>query len=422
MIDEDPVRPQVGIPGVTPLQLRIPVPSARPGHHSTFAEQRIGPAGALRRPPIDVPARDILPLGNSMIRVLDDDGNAVGEWAGTLDADQLRQGLRDMLTTRAFDARMLRAHRQGKTSFYVQSLGEEAIACAHRVALSQGDMCFPTYRQQGLLIAGGYQLVDMVCQVLSNSRDPMKGRQLPVMYSSKDHGFFTISGNLGTQFVQGVGWAMASALAGDTKIASAWIGDGATAESDFHAAMVFASTYHAPVILNIVNNQWAISTFQGFARGDSVTFASRGHGFGIASLRADGNDYLAVHAVSQWAAERARSNCGPTLIEWVTYRAGAHSTSDDPSVYRPADEAKRWPLGDPIERLKDHLIRIGAWTDDEHAALVADVDETVRLAAEEAESYGTLHSGAPPSPATMFEDVYATVPPHLLRQRQRAGF
>ena len=422
MIDEDPVRPQVGVPGVTPLKLRIPAPSGRPGHTSTFADQRIGPAGALRRPPIDVPARDILPLGNSMIRVLDDDGNAVGEWAGTLDVDQLRRGLRDMLTTRSFDARMLRAHRQGKTSFYMQSLGEEAIACAHRVALSDGDMCFPTYRQQGLLIASGYPLVDMVNQVLSNSHDPMKGRQLPVMYSSKAHGFFTISGNLGTQFIQGVGWAMASALSGDTRIASSWIGDGATAESDFHAAMVFASTYHAPVILNIVNNQWAISTFQGFARGDSVTFASRGHGFGIASLRADGNDYLAVHAVSQWAAARARSNCGPTLIEWVTYRAGAHSTSDDPSVYRPADEAKRWPLGDPVERLKVHLIRIGAWSEAQHEALVAEVDETVRAAAEEAETFGTLHSGTPPSAATMFEDVYATVPPNLLRQRQQAGF
>ena len=134
MIDEDPVRRKVGVPGVTPLQLRIPVPSARPGHHSTFAEQRIGPAGALRKPPIDVPARDILPLGNSMIRVLDDEGDAVGDWAGTLDVGQLQQGLRDMLTTRSFDARMLRAHRQGKTSFYMQSLGEEAIACGQRVA------------------------------------------------------------------------------------------------------------------------------------------------------------------------------------------------------------------------------------------------------------------------------------------------
>ena len=160
-------------------------------------------------------------------------------------------------------------------------------------------MNFPTYRQAGLLIAAGYPLVEMMCQIYSNEHDPLKGRQLPVLYSSKEHGFFSISGNLATQYIQAVGWAMASAIKNDTKIAIAWIGDGSTAESDFHAALVFASTYKAPVVLNIVNNQWAISTFQGIARGGSGTFAARGLGFGIPALRVDGNDYLAVHAVAQ---------------------------------------------------------------------------------------------------------------------------
>ena len=187
----------------------------------------------------------------------------------------------------------------------------------------------------------------------------MKGRQLPVMYSYKRAGFFSISGNLATQFIQAVGWAMASAIKGDTKIASAWIGDGATAEADFHTALTFAHVYRAPVILNVVNNQWAISTFQAIAGGEATTFAARGVGCGIASLRVDGNDFLAVLAASRWAAERARSNLGPTLIEWLTYRAGAHSTSDDPSRYRPADDWQRFPLGDPIARLKQHLMRPG---------------------------------------------------------------
>ena len=115
---------------------------------------------------------------------------------------------------------------------------------------------------------------------------------------------------------------MASAIKGDTRIASAWIGDGATAEGDFHTALTFAPVYRAPVILNVVNNQWAISTFQAIAGGEGTTFAARGVGCGIASLRVDGNDFLAVHAASRWAAERARRNLGPTLIEWVTYRAG----------------------------------------------------------------------------------------------------
>jgi 2-oxoisovalerate dehydrogenase E1 component alpha subunit len=403
-----------------PLRLRIPEPVARPGDPPAFRDLLIDRAGEVRRPPIDVAPADIVDLGADMIRVLDIRGDAVGPWAGTLDADQLRTGLRDMLTVRAFDARMLRAHRQGNTSFYMQSLGEEAVSCAHRRALHPDDMCFPTYRQQGLLITSGYPLVDMVNQIYSNSHDPLKGRQLPVMYSSKAHGFFTISGNLGTQFIQAVGWAMGSALSGDTRIASAWIGDGATAESDFHSAMVFASTYHAPVILNIVNNQWAISTFQGFARGDSATFATRGHGFGIASLRVDGNDYLAVHAVSTWAAERARANLGPTLIEWVTYRVGAHSTSDDPAAYRPKDEPSTWPLGDPIERLRNHLTRAGEWDDDRHQQCIAEVEAAISAAAEEAERHGTLRSEHT-SPASMFDDVFATMPEHLRRQREQAG-
>jgi len=405
-----------------PLRLRIPAPAARPGDTPQFGDLQLSPAGTVRRPPVDGPEDEMLELAYSLVRVLDDEGDAVGPWSGTLDVEQLKLGLIDMLTLRSFDHRMLRAHRQGKTSFYMQALGEEAVACAHRRALAPGDMNFPTYRQQGLLIAGGYPLVEMINQIYSNSHDPMKGRQLPVMYSSKEHGFFTVSGNLGTQMIQAVGWAMASALAGDTKIASAWIGDGATAESDFHAAMVFASTYQAPVVLNIVNNQWAISTFQGFARGSSATFAARGHGFGIPALRVDGNDYVAVHAASSWAIERARRNLGPTLIEWVTYRAGAHSTSDDPAVYRPSEEAGRWPLGDPIDRLKNHLVRLGAWSEGDHADAVADVDAKVLAAAEQAESFGTLHSESVSSPSTMFDDVFAAMPPNLRRQRQQAGF
>jgi 2-oxoisovalerate dehydrogenase E1 component alpha subunit len=326
-----------------------------------------------------------------------------------------------MMTLRTFDARMLIAQRQGKTSFYMQHLGEEAISCAFRRALSPGDMNFPTYRQAGLLIAGGYSMVDMMCQVYSNSRDPLKGRQLPVMYSSKEHGFFTISGNLATQYVQAVGWAMASAISRDTKIAAAWIGDGSTAESDFHAALVFASTYKAPVVLNIVNNQWAISTFQGIARGGAGTFAARGLGFGIPSLRVDGNDYLAVYAVAKWAIERARRNLGPTLVEYVTYRVGAHSTSDDPSAYRPKTESDAWPLGDPVIRLKNHLIVRGVWSEERHKQAEAEILDTVIAAQKEAESYGTLHAGAKPSARDMFEGVYDEMPPHLRRQRQQAG-
>jgi 2-oxoisovalerate dehydrogenase E1 component alpha subunit len=403
------------------LRLHVPEPEVRPGGTPDFSNVVIPKAGSVRRPEVDAEPESIRDLAYSIIRVLNREGEAVGPWAGLLGDEELREGLRHMMTLRAFDARMQMAQRQGKTSFYMQHMGEEAVSSAFRKALLPGDMNFPTYRQAGLLIAGGYPLVEMMNQIYSNEADPLKGRQLPIMYASREHGFFSISGNLATQFVQAVGWAMASAIKGDSRIAAGWVGDGSTAESDFHAALVFASTYRAPVVLNIVNNQWAISTFQGIARGGSGTFAARGLGFGLPSLRVDGNDYLAVHAVARWAVERARRNLGPTLVEYVTYRVGAHSTSDDPSAYRPKEESAAWPLGDPVIRLKKHLIVRGAWSEERHKQAEAEILDTVISAQKEAERHGTLHAGGKPSARDMFEGVYAEMPPHLRRQRQQAG-
>ena len=403
-----------------PLRLHVPEPTGRPGRETDFSYLHLSPAGEVRRPPVDAAPGDTTDLAYTLVRVLDDDGRAVGPWAPQADAQLLRRGLSAMMKTRIFDARMLIAQRQKKISFYMQCLGEEAIACGHALALAPGDMCFPTYRQQGLLLArDDVVMTDMICQLMSNERDPMKGRQLPVMYSVKRAGFFSISGNVATQFIQAVGWAMASAIKGDTRIASAWIGDGSTAESDFHTALTFAHVYRAPVILNVVNNQWAISTFQAIAGGEATTFAARGVGCGIASLRVDGNDFLAVLAASRWAAQRARGNLGPTLIEWVTYRAGAHSTSDDPSRYRPADDWAHFPLGDPIARLAQHLIGIGAWSQQAHDQTQAELEAQVNAALKEAERYGSLADGRLAGAAAMFEDVYKDMPEHLKRQREQ---
>jgi len=406
----------------TPLRLHVPEPTGRPGCKTDFSYLSISPAGSVRKPPTDTAPADTADLATSLVRVLDDDGKAVGPWAPAIHPERLRRGLRAMMKTRLFDARMVLAQRQKKLSFYMQCLGEEAIAVAHSLALQDGDMCFPTYRQQGLLLArDDISLVELICQLMSNQRDPIKGRQLPVMYSYKRAGFFSISGNLATQVPQAVGWAMASAIKGDTKIASAWIGDGSTAEADFHTALTFAHVYRAPVIVNVVNNQWAISTFQAIAGGEGTTFAQRGVGVGIASLRVDGNDFLAGYAASQWAAERARSNHGATLIEWVTYRGGAHSTSDDPSKYRPVDDWQRFPLGDPIARLKQHLIVTGEWSEAQHEAMTRELEAQIIAAQKEAESHGTLLDGRVPSAATMFEDVFKDMPEHLRRQRQQLG-
>ncbi|WP_297736821.1 3-methyl-2-oxobutanoate dehydrogenase (2-methylpropanoyl-transferring) subunit alpha [uncultured Maricaulis sp.] len=405
----------------TEPRFHVPAPHVRPGDTPDFSHIAIPPAGEAKRPATDVAGMETRDLALGLVRVLDHNHQAVGEWDPKLDPDVLREGLRHMVLTRVYDDRMLKLQRQGKMSFYMKSTGEEAVAVAGAMAMQKSDMVFPSYRQQGILFARGRDIVDMMCHCISNSRDNLKGRQLPVHYTWAEGNFFSISGNLATQLPQAVGYAMACEYRGDGEIAATWIGDGSTAEGDFHGALVLASTYRAPVIVNVVNNQWAISTFQGIAAGDAPTFAYKGMGYGLASLRIDGNDFLAVYAATKWAAERARAGHGATVIEHFTYRADAHSTSDDPSGYRPKGENEIWPLGDPVERLKQHLIGLGEWDEERHAALEKELNEMVIASYKEAESHGTLHDG-PLSPVeSIFEDVYAEPDWRLRRQRQDLG-
>src|SRR5437764_4178895 len=403
------------------LRLHVPQHHPAPGEQPDFSALPRFAAGAVGRPDIAVAAPETHPLAYQLIRVLDDEGDAVGAWDPKLSPETLRRGLRAMMLTRAYDDRMFRQQRQGKISFYMKCTGEEAIGVAQAFALAPDDMLFPYYRQQGLLIARDWPILDMMCECYSNSHDRLKGRQLPVLYSSKAASFFSLAGNLGIQFPQAVGWAMASAIKGDHRIAASWIGEGSTAEPDFHHALTFASVYRAPVILNVVNNQWAISSHQEIAGGEEATFAARAIGFGLACLRVDGNDFLGVYAATQWAAARARANHGATLIELFTYRAGPHSTSDDPSRYRPDEEGKEWPLGDPLERLSRHLVGLGEWSPERHAQLTSAVVDEVRETAREAERFGTMENGPHVSAKTLFEDVFKEMPGHLRRQRQELG-
>lgn len=398
-------------------RLHIPHPPARPGDTPDFSHLHLSDAGAAARPEVRTHVRDMECLAYDLVRVLDDEGRALGPWRPALPAHDLELGLRHMTLTRAFDARMLRMQRQGKLTFYMQSLGEEAVSVAPAMALAPGDMLFPHYRNQGLHVARGRSLVDLMCQCLSNTRDMCKGRQMPIMYHWARGRIFSVSGNLATQFPQAVGWAMAAALKGEDDIAAAWLGEGSTAEADFHHALTFAAVYRAPVVLNVVNNQWAISSCQGFAGGERRPFAARGLGYGIASVRVDGNDFLAVFGVTRWAAERARSGFGPTLIEHVTYRGGAHSTSDDPSRYRPRDEWQAWPLGDPVERLREHMVAEGLWSAARHAALEAEQKEQVDRCWEAALQHGSMSDGPRLDPDALFEDVYRDMPAHLVAQR-----
>ena len=400
-------------------RLHFPHPPARPGETPDFSYLQISPAGAVPRPDVTAAVTDTEFLSGAMVRVLDESNVAVGPWHPHLEPAELQVGLRHMLLTRLFDQRMQTIQRQGRISFYVRCLGEEAVAVAQTMALRPDDMLFPAYRNQGLHVARGHGLVELMCQCLSNTRDMCKGRQMPILYHWALGNIFSISGNLATQYPQAVGWAMAAALKGEDRLAAAWIGEGSSAEADFHHGMTFAAVYRAPVILNIVNNQWALSSFQGLAGGEQRSFAARGPGYGIPGVRVDGNDFLAMYAVTTWAAERARRGAGPTLIESVTYRAAAHSTSDDPARYRPKDDWQAWPLGDPVERLKQHLITLGEWSNEQHEQLTRELESHVVDSWQQAQQAGTMTAGPSLAPRTMFEDVFAVMPPHLLRQRQQ---
>jgi len=402
------------------LSLHVPEPQFRPGDAVDFSGLKIPPAGVQVRPDEGCAASETWPLCTDMIRVLGEDDQAHGPWDPRLSPGKMRELLRQMALVRAFDGRMYRAQRQGKTSFYLKCTGEEATSVCATQALDFEDMIFPSYRQQGCLIARDYPVLEMVNQIYSNRADKLKGRQLPILYSARSVNFFTISGNLATQLPQATGFAMASAIKGDSRIAAAWVGEGSTAEGDFHSALTFAAVYNAPVIFNVINNQWAISSFSGFAGAERTSFAARAIGYGIAGLRVDGNDALAVYAAERWAADRARSNKGPTLIEFFTYRGEGHSTSDDPTVYRSAHEREEWPLGDPVARLKAHLIALGEWSEDQHEAMDRELDEHIKASQREAEKNGILGHGLHHPFHTMFEDVFEELPWHLREQSEQA--
>ncbi len=398
----------------------IGIPPFRPGEEADFGEGFVEQPGDLNRPEVNCSAQDTATHAVGLIRVLDDEHVAHGEWDPNLDEATLLKGLEHMMRLRIFDDRMMKMQRTGLLSFYMRSFGEEAIAIAQTMALKEQDWLFPSYRQPGAQFVRGRDMVSMICHCIGNTEDNVRGRQMPVHYTWKEGRFISISSPVGTQFPQAVGVAMASAYRGLDEACITWLGDGTSAQGDFHYAVNFASTFKPPVILNVVNNQWAISTHANLATGGR-TFAERGLAYDIPSFRVDGNDFLALYAVTKWARDRAGAGLGPTFIEVYTYRAGAHSSSDDPIAYRPQDEFKHWPGGDPIERLKGHLIGRGLWDEDKHTALTERIDAEVMAAYKEACTFGDLANGPYPPASTIFTEVYEEVPWHVQEQREELG-
>jgi pyruvate dehydrogenase E1 component alpha subunit len=351
-----------------------------------------------------------VPKVEDLRRVLDDDGNvAPGAIAPDLAADELMSLYRHMLLVRLIDERMLRLQRQGRLGFYMTSTGEEATHMAVH-ALRPGDWIFPSYREPGAAFLRGYTLKEYICQLYGNEGDPVKGRQMPVHHSVSRIHYVSISSPVGTQIPQAVGAAQAAKISGSGDVAIVYFGEGATSTGEFPVAMNFAGVWKSPCIFFCRNNGWAIST-PGAKQTAAKTIAIKALAYGMPGIRVDGNDLLAIHQATAEAAERARAGEGPTLIEALTYRRGAHSSSDDPTVYRDPSEPKQWETNDPIERFRRHLSTKGLWTEEIEKELRSEIDGEIATAHDESQRLG-----APPI-ESIFDDVYESQPWHLREQK-----
>ncbi len=344
-----------------------------------------------------------------LISILGSDGQFANNLHSHWEPYQLKELYRWLVLVRTLDQRMLNLQRQGRIGFYGTVTGEEASVIGSAYALRPEDWIFPALRQGGAALMRGMPLALYIAQCYGNSLDVQKGRQMPCHYSYKPANFVAWSSNIGTQLPHAVGMAYAAKLKKEPVVALAYLGDGATSEGDFHAALNFAGVWKAPVVFFCQNNQWAISiSLKEQTASESIAIKAIAYGF--EGVRVDGNDVLAVCAVTKEAVEKARSGGGPTLIEAVTYRIGAHSSSDDPTRYRSNEEVEQWEKRDPIAYFQQYLQEKKIWSEELERNLQDELNEQIGQAVQEVE--------AAPSPPveTIFEDVYAQMPWHLRQQ------
>lgn len=318
---------------------------------------------------------------------------------------------RGMMRIRLVDERMMLHQRQGRIGFYGSCTGQEATPVAVAEALEKQDWIFPGLREGAAMLHRGFPLVPYLAQVFGNSIDPTKGRQMPSHQADRSVNQVSWSSVIGTQLSQAVGAAMAAQHKGDKTVVVGFCGDGATSSAEFHMAMNFAGVYKPPVVLVCQNNQWAISV-PADKQTASETIAIKARAYGFPGIRIDGNDAVAVYKTTKEAVDRARRGGGPTFIESLTYRIGAHSSSDDPSRYRDPKEVEKWVKRDPIEHLRKVLRESGLLSESADAKLKAELQDQIVRAVTEAEAAG------PPALETMFQDVYETDTPALIAQRE----
>jgi pyruvate dehydrogenase E1 component alpha subunit/2-oxoisovalerate dehydrogenase E1 component alpha subunit len=345
----------------------------------------------------------------ALLRVLRDDGTADPAVDPVLPEGTLLRAYREMRRVRLLDARMILLQRQGRVGFYGAAQGQEAVPIATALALEPDDWVFPALREQAVMLVRGYPLRAFVAQIFGNAGDTLKGRQMPSHQSARSVNQVSWSSCIGPQLPHAVGAAWAMRARKTRAVAVAFCGDGATSQADFHAAMNFAGVWRAPCVLVCQNNHWSISV-PTEKQTASRTIAVKARAYGMPGVRVDGNDLLAVYKVVAEAVDRARSGAGPTFIEAVTYRMGAHSTSDDPTRYRSPAEVEEWARRDPLDRLRRHLALLGLVTPESDEALEAELSAEIAAAIAEVEPL------PPPARASLVEDVYASLPWHLREQ------
>ncbi len=347
---------------------------------------------------------------DTLLRVMADNAKPTKLPPG-LSVDEVKRMYEGMVMVRAYDERQKKLQRSGRIGFCVTSTGEEAVQIGTAHALQANDWVYPYYRQYGVLLYRGVPLEVLADHLYGNEEDLAKGRQMPAHYTHKGTHFVSFSSVIGTHLIHAVGTAMAAKYRKDPSVTVTYIGDGGTSSNDFHSALTFAGVYKPPVVLFIVNNQYAISLPVSKQCG-AETLHSKGAGYGVPSIRVDGNDVIAVYQASREAYTRARNGEGPTLIELFTYRAGPHSSSDDPTRYR-GNEGDQWMTEerDPIFRARNYMKQLGIWTEEYEEQVWEEARTQINLA--------TTEAGTRPEPswASLFDDVYEDMPPALARQR-----
>lgn len=345
----------------------------------------------------------LFPIRRSMA----DDGTALNDPG--LDEATLLKIMEFMIYNRELDDRLTKLQRQGRIGFHIGSVGEEALMIGTAAAARPSDWIVPCYREMGVALYRGLSLAKIIGNMFGTAADPVQGRQMPCHYVDAEHNFLSISSPVGTQIAQGagVGWAMRIKKDGNASIV--YFGDGATSEGDFHVGVNFAGVFKAATVFVCRNNQWAISTPLS-GQTASATIAQKAIAYGIPGERVDGNDVLAVYSATKEALDRARSGGGPTLLEMLTYRVGAHSTSDDPRAYRAQDEVDPWTAKDPIERMRKYLTKKKLWSAATEEAMKKSIVDRIQTAIDNAEK-----TPAPPL-SSLFSDVYTERPWHLVEQ------